>query len=157
MATNRKRGVTFSDTKPARSRNSSFGRGGSFKCDVCGRGTRHTGTQSMGSKLCPQCYDLAGIENEISDGFCTAAERQGLVAELTAEIVAKGGQLTEWEGLIAEVNAPTVPLPPAQPGVTCAWFAGCDRPATGTTPHPVLGDVPTCDRCHEFATGSPRG
>lgn len=33
----------------------------------------------------------------------------------------------------------------------CAWFAGCGRPATGTTPHPILGDVPTCDRCAAFA------
>jgi hypothetical protein len=34
----------------------------------------------------------------------------------------------------------------------CRWFAGCKRAATGTTPHPVLGDVPTCDKCHKFAT-----
>ena len=38
----------------------------------------------------------------------------------------------------------------------CMWFALCDRPATGTTPHPILGDVPTCDRCHKFATGKAR-
>lgn len=35
----------------------------------------------------------------------------------------------------------------------CGWFLNCGRPATGTTPHPVLGEVPTCDRCHGFATG----
>lgn len=35
----------------------------------------------------------------------------------------------------------------------CRWFARCGRPATGTTPHPVLGDVPTCDRCAAFAGG----
>lgn len=35
----------------------------------------------------------------------------------------------------------------------CMWFAGCTNPATGTTPHPILGDVPTCVRCHKFATG----
>lgn len=34
----------------------------------------------------------------------------------------------------------------------CQWFALCDRQATGTTPHPILGDVPTCDRCKERAT-----
>lgn len=37
---------------------------------------------------------------------------------------------------------------------TCQWFAGCGRPATGTTPHPILGAVPTCDRCAEFAGGA---
>lgn len=38
----------------------------------------------------------------------------------------------------------------------CEWFARCKNPATGTTPHPTLGKVPTCDRCHEFATDRPR-
>lgn len=30
---------------------------------------------------------------------------------------------------------------------TCAWFALCTNEATGTLAHPVLGDVPICDRC----------
>jgi hypothetical protein len=38
----------------------------------------------------------------------------------------------------------------------CMWFALCDRPATGVTAHVVLGNVPTCDRCHKFATGEER-
>jgi len=46
----------------------------------------------------------------------------------------------------------------------CEWFAMCKRPATGTAPHfaicndtnkvVVLGQVPTCDRCHAFATNN---
>jgi hypothetical protein len=31
--------------------------------------------------------------------------------------------------------------------VYCAWFALCMNQATTTEPHPVLGDVPICDRC----------
>lgn len=38
----------------------------------------------------------------------------------------------------------------------CEWFALCLKPATGTTPHPILVEVPTCDDCHEFATGEKR-
>jgi len=38
----------------------------------------------------------------------------------------------------------------------CEWFLLCTNPATGTTPHPILGDVPTCDRCHKFATDEER-
>lgn len=38
----------------------------------------------------------------------------------------------------------------------CNWFAGCTNPATGTTPHPILGPVHTCNRCHKFATGEDR-
>ena len=35
----------------------------------------------------------------------------------------------------------------------CEWFAGCPREAEFLTPHPVLGEVPACQRCNEFATG----
>lgn len=35
----------------------------------------------------------------------------------------------------------------AQTTDTCRWFALCENEATGTLPHPVLGDVPVCDRC----------
>jgi hypothetical protein len=33
----------------------------------------------------------------------------------------------------------------------CRWFAMCENAATGTMPHPVLGDVPICDRCRAVA------
>lgn len=29
----------------------------------------------------------------------------------------------------------------------CEWYALCPNPADGTVSHPVLGDVPTCERC----------
>ena len=29
----------------------------------------------------------------------------------------------------------------------CEYFAGCTRAAEGTVAHPILGQVPTCQRC----------
>lgn len=29
----------------------------------------------------------------------------------------------------------------------CEWFALCTNEATGIIAHPILGDVPICDRC----------
>jgi hypothetical protein len=29
----------------------------------------------------------------------------------------------------------------------CEWFALCENEATKLIPHPILPDVPTCDRC----------
>jgi len=34
----------------------------------------------------------------------------------------------------------------------CQWFAGCQSKAVARTSHPTLGTVPTCARCHNFAT-----
>lgn len=33
--------------------------------------------------------------------------------------------------------------------VACAWFAKCDHPANGLRDHPVLGQVPICQRCDD--------
>jgi hypothetical protein len=78
--------------------------GSTYPCDTCGRLTRNTGHQGIGCQLCPQCFDLAGIENEISDGYCSGAERRDEVLQLIAEIKAKGGQPdANFAGLLEEV------------------------------------------------------
>ena len=51
-----------------------------------------------------------------------------------------------------EAIAEALGLEPKPEG-ECMWFLNCTRDATTTAPHPILGDVPTCDSCHEFATG----
>ena len=68
----------------------------SFKCQVCGRGTRDTGVQSVGNRTCPQCFELAGIENEIQDGYSTVDASRATILAYVAEIVAKGGNVAEW-------------------------------------------------------------
>jgi hypothetical protein len=35
----------------------------------------------------------------------------------------------------------------------CQWFALCTNEATRVEPHPILGDVPICDRCAVRARG----
>jgi hypothetical protein len=79
--------------------------GSTYKCDTCGRLTRNTGVQGLGCKLCPQCFDLAGIENEISDGYCTLAERRALIDSLLSAIRAKGGNPDEhFSGFVTTVG-----------------------------------------------------
>ena len=34
----------------------------------------------------------------------------------------------------------------------CQWFALCENPPTTTLPHPVLGNVPCCNRCADKIT-----
>lgn len=74
-----------------------------FKCVTCGRGTRETGVQSLGNKNCPQCYELAGLENEVSDGYKTLAEGRDAALAYIADIEAKGGDASEWRTVF---NAP---------------------------------------------------
>jgi hypothetical protein len=55
--------------------------------------------QSVGNKICPQCYELAGIENEISDGYTTLAEKAEVIKEYMDEVAAKGGDISTWVDL----------------------------------------------------------
>lgn len=84
---------------------SRFQRGsGCYKCEACGRKTRNTGAQSMGSKTCEQCWDLAGIENEISDGHETVETLRESIQSLLAKIEANGGDtMQSWSGFVKAV------------------------------------------------------
>ena len=68
-----------------------------FQCNVCGRNTRDTGVQSFGNKICPQCYELAGIENDILDGNKTLEDYTEAVEQYLSEITAKGGDGSSWD------------------------------------------------------------
>src|SRR5882724_8793953 len=90
-----------------------FERGsGCFNCGVCGRRTRSTG-ENAGCDLCPQCYEVAGIENMISDrSYDSPEEKAKLEAEinkLNAEVIKPGGKLshqaTEDARLFVEATA----------------------------------------------------
>jgi hypothetical protein len=35
----------------------------------------------------------------------------------------------------------------AEVTIPCQWMALCDHDAVTVQPHPILGDVPICDRC----------
>lgn len=71
--------------------NRRFDRSGTFHCGACGRLTRNTGDNG-GVELCPEDYELAGLENEVSDGHATEEQNAPRMAELKALIIAKGGK-----------------------------------------------------------------
>lgn len=68
---------------------------GIFKCECCGRQTRDTGAQAVGSRLCPQCWELSGYYNEYQDGVSEdwGDDVKASIRNWCAEIVAKGGEL----------------------------------------------------------------
>lgn len=39
----------------------------------------------------------------------------------------------------------------------CEWFAMCANPAVGTVAHPIMGEVPTCQRCTRWSGGHSQG
>ena len=86
-----------------RSAHSNFGRGGTYKCHVCRRLTRATGAQALGSELCPECWELAGLDNEVNDNGLDLSlpDMHRLVEErdrLLAAAVKKGGDEARIKG-----------------------------------------------------------
>ena len=74
-------------------KNSRFQKGsGVFQCESCKRSTRDTGGDNTSLRLCEECYELAGIENQISDQGGTP-ELRAEVEKWKARCVAKGGRL----------------------------------------------------------------
>lgn len=58
-----------------------------YTCNVCKRQTRNTGDNGS-CDLCPQCFELAGIENTFSDYGADSTEAQQYVAEALQHIAA---------------------------------------------------------------------
>lgn len=103
--------------------NSHFQHGGAFKCIACGRKTRHTGVQSVGSELCPEDYELAGIYNVHQDGGDLAPYADE-IRRLCAAIEDKGGALdSDAEELLSLID-PTKRLRDAARRVVECWEAG---------------------------------
>lgn len=62
-----------------------------YVCRSCGRKTRQTGRgDNENTNTCAECFDLGGIENEISDCGSTP-ELEAEAAALRAQIVKLGG------------------------------------------------------------------
>jgi len=77
-------------------RTTTFSHGsGCYACGACGRKTRDDGHgDSVHLRLCTQCFELGGLENEVSD-YGPTHERLARIAELQAEIVERGGRRDE--------------------------------------------------------------
>lgn len=78
---------------------------GAFKCGGCGRTTRHTGVQSIGAEVCPDCYELAGYYNSFQDGEDVKRYATDIMARCR-HIVKKGGKLdSDAQALLTAVGA----------------------------------------------------
>jgi hypothetical protein len=62
---------------------------GCYKCECCGRLTRDDGNgDSVHVRLCSECYEYAGLENELADGNSPDLER---MEELRVAVLYRGG------------------------------------------------------------------
>ena len=102
-------------------RNSTFTKNSAtYVCTCCGHLTRNTGEQSLDSKTCPICWDLAGLENEEQDGILDdsgKAEINGLFAAIGKRSEAELAKALKSFDLIAKyynANATTEDAAPAK-------------------------------------------
>ena len=86
-----------------------FQRGsGVFVCRVCGRRTRAVNVDHAQTGNCADCYELAGIDNTISDNGVAQAAAWGYLAtarQHLANLRAAGANLAEWASLEATITA----------------------------------------------------
>jgi len=76
---------------------------GCYQCTCCKRLTRDDGHgDSVHCRLCTECYELAGLENTISDEGSTP-ELEAEVRELKERIKSKGGKTTRIDALYKEL------------------------------------------------------
>src|SRR4051812_8607733 len=73
-----------------------------YECGCCHRQTRETGHGEQSVELCAFCYEVAGMENEHSDGYTT-----------DAEFTAKVRALIKQYGKRAHLDCVTLPEEPA--------------------------------------------
>lgn len=76
--------------------NSRFAKGsGVYKCHSCGRSTRATGANldAVDLRLCGECYEIGGIENQISDNpnHADVPKWEAEIEQLKARITERGG------------------------------------------------------------------
>lgn len=73
---------------------SHFQRGsGVYTCRVCGHRTRATGRgDNENVELCADCFDLAGLENQVSDGEPLSAAQQVEVNHVAPIINRRAGR-----------------------------------------------------------------
>lgn len=89
------------------------------------------------------CTTTPAGADTIADYCETVGE--GFAHETERETKADGRALLDVAARIrAELDKLDAPL--------CEWFAMCDREATTTLLHPVIGEVPCCARCAAKAT-----
>lgn len=82
-----------------------FTRGsGVYACRVCNRNTRDDGCgDSVGVRLCTQCYELSGLENIVQDGGeLTDGDRSTIKANVTF-LQSKHANVSAWTSLFADV------------------------------------------------------
>lgn len=68
-----------------------------YRCANCNRATRATGRgDNENCDLCVECYDIAGIENGLSDGTYEDDSQKACweqeIENLKAAVIAKGGK-----------------------------------------------------------------
>ena len=85
-----------------------------FICNDCGHNTRFTGDQSIDSKLCPLCWDLAGYVNMLSDEGELDERSKADVLSICSQIRKRGdkvcGDYIELENACLDASTTKTPV-----------------------------------------------
>lgn len=89
-------------------------------------------------------YPPAAPYVERDDELDTFATDEDAAAAIAAAVGGLVVLVPVWREDDSQRRQPAVYPWPTTP---CRWWALCDQDATHTLSHPILGEVPICDRC----------
>lgn len=82
-----------------------FTRRGTFICQCCNRRTREVNGDHAQTGNCALCFDLAGIENTISDnGIDAVSDYYEEARDLLTRLEKIGGNLSNWADLVSVLD-----------------------------------------------------
>lgn len=92
------------EAKPKKKRNGFKSGSGCYTCESCTRLTRDTGEQSIGCRLCPDCWEIAGYANMLGDyGQEELVDYHSAIRSHLKNIVTKGGKFDSDAEALAEL------------------------------------------------------
>jgi len=146
------------DFHSARPDSRRFQRGsGVYPCKICGKMTRATGQSEEGVELCAYCFEEAGLENSLADGYITEEQYNAQLAQLRKRYDRdEQGKPIDKPPVEKKPRKPKPKLPPLENIEHGGYFFGHAADGKGGISATEHGDITEGSRRIGYMAGWPK-